>query len=208
MTDRPWETEATELDFEADGLACKMRRGGYDAWCGYVGVGESHPLYGLPTNHPLALPPSWFAGRTFDQGIGPFDMFIHMLGGAKSMEDACPISMAFHVHGGLNWAENRVPGCEPDGRWWFGFDCGHAGDYVPGKPKGVERMMDEMVDSMPEHVRDTMRGIIAKSATRTSDYRDQQYVVSECQSLAAQLNAVVGVLKMETTHGSADHRRD
>jgi hypothetical protein len=65
--------------------------------------------------------------------------------------------------------------------------------------------MTEMIDSMPEHVRDTMRGIMAK---QTNVYRDQQYVVSECQSLAAQLNAVVGVLQMETTHGRPDHRHD
>jgi hypothetical protein len=39
-------------------------------------------------------------------------------------------------------------------------------------------------------------------------YRDQQYVVGECQSLAAQLNAVVGVLAREKVSGSPDHRGD
>jgi hypothetical protein len=202
MTNRPWESEPDSLDFEAEGLPCKMRRGGYDAWCGYVGIGSEHPLYGLPTNHPLKLPSSWFDGRKLDQGLGPMDLFIHMLG-AKSMDDSCPISIAFHVHGGVDYADDHVPHQEPDGRWWFGFDCGHAGDYLPGLD--MRGFMTEMIDSMPEHVRDTMRGIMAK---QTNVYRDQQYVVSECQSLAAQLNAVVGVLQMETTHGRPDHRHD
>lgn len=205
MTDRPWENEPDSLDFEADGLPCAMRRGGHDIWCGYVGVGEGHPLYGLPTNHPLKLPPSWFKGRTFDQGTGPMDFFIHALSGAKSMGDACPISLAFHVHGGVNYAHDSVPGREPDGRWWFGFDCGHAGDYLPGLSETFKKLMDEMVDTMPEAVRGTMRKIVKGQHTV---YRDQQYVVGECQSLAAQLNAIVGVITKENVDGCTDHRRD
>jgi hypothetical protein len=168
-----------------------MRRGVFGVWCGYVGVGPEHPLFGLPTNHPLALPSSWFDGRKVDQGFGPMDMMIHMLSGAKSMNDACPISLAFHVHGGCNYAENHVPGEPPGDRWWFGFDCGHAGDYMPDKNLSDEMM--QMIDSMPEEVRGIMRGIAGKPG----DYRNRQYVVSECQSLAAQLNSVATVLAKE-----------
>ena len=55
MTDdhneRPWETEPDSLDFEADDLRCAMRRNDLlGVWCGYVGVGPEHPLFGLPTN--------------------------------------------------------------------------------------------------------------------------------------------------------------
>jgi hypothetical protein len=53
-----------------------------------------------------------------------------------------------------------------------------------------------------------LRDILSRSAAQTGDYRDQQYVVAECQSLAAQLNAIVGVLKKENVNGCADHRRD
>jgi hypothetical protein len=208
MTDHPWETEPSHLDFEAEGLPCAMRRCIYGSWCGYVGVGPEHPLYGLPYNHPLKLPSSWFEGRTFDQGVGPFDIFMHALSGAKSIDDACPISIAFHVHGGCNWTDDHVPHQDPDGRWWFGFDCGHAGDYMPGKSESVGRIMDEMVDSMPEAARETMRRIMRETAARTGDYRDQQYVVGECQSLAAQLNAIVGVIERENANASPDGRRD
>jgi hypothetical protein len=168
-----------------------MRRGGHGVWCGYVGIGPEHPLFGLPTNHPLNLPASWFDGRRALEGASPFDIFIHALSGAKSIEDACPISLAFQVHGGVNYASDHVPDSDPGDRWWFGFDCGHAGDYIPGKR--IDKMMQELVESMPEEVRDTMRRIV-NSRIDDNVYRDQQYVVSECQSLAAQLVAVVAAL--------------
>ena len=205
MTERPWETEPDSLDFEAEGLPCVMRRNpGWGTWCGYVGVGPEHPLYGLPTNHLLKLPSSWFVGRRLDQGYGPMDLFIHAMSGATSMADSCPICLAFEVHGGVNFAEDNPPGREPDGRWWFGFDCGHAGDYIPGGEM-LDEMKRQMIDSMPDEARNTMRRIVFGEA---AIYRDQQYVVGECQSLAAQLNAVVGVLAREKVSGSPDHRGD
>lgn len=37
------------------------------------------------------------------------------------------------VHGGITWAEPRLPWDEEDGdRHWIGFDTCHAGDMVPG----------------------------------------------------------------------------
>jgi hypothetical protein len=189
MQDRPWETEPNSLDFEADDLPCAMRRGFQGIWCGYVGVGAEHPLFGLPYNHPLKLPASWFDGRKVDQGFGPMDLFIHILSG-KSIDDATPICLAMHVHGGCNYADDHVPQQDPDGRWWFGFDCGHAGDYIPGKSE----TMNEMIDAMPKATREIMREIMSKSAAQTGEYRDQSYVVGECQALAAQLNAIVDVI--------------
>jgi hypothetical protein len=204
--DRPWESEPDSLDFEAEGLPCATRRGLHGIWCGYVSVGPEHPLFGLPTNHPLKLPMSWFDHRRGLEGTGPFDLFMHAMRG-KQLDEACEIALALQVHGGVNWAEDRVPGSKPDGRWWFGFDCGHAGDYVPGRSINVERIMDEMVDSMPKEARDTMRRILLESAARPGDYRDQQYVVSECQSLAAQLIAVVAVITGEKVNGQPDRDR-
>lgn len=36
------------------------------------------------------------------------------------------------VHGGWTYAEGHAPYEKPDGRWYLGFDCAHAGDLVPG----------------------------------------------------------------------------
>jgi hypothetical protein len=204
VTEHPWETEPDSLDFEADGLPCAMRRIPRGNWCGYVGVGPEHPLFGLPTNHLLKLPSSWFEGRRGLEGTGPFDLFIHLARG-RELTDACEISLALQVHGGVNYAEDHVPDGKPDGRWWFGFDCGHAGDYMPFNTN-IDRIMDEMVDSMPEEVRNTMRKIVR--GREHTIYRDQQYVVGECQSLAVQLNAVVGVITKERTDGHTADRRD
>ena len=185
MTERPWETEPDSLDFEAEGLPCVMRRNPvWGTWCGYVGIGQEHPLHGLPTNHLLKLPESWFDGRSLQQGYGPMDLFIHAISRATSMTDACPISLAFEVHGGVNFADDQPPGREPDGRWWFGFDCGHAGDFVPGAyGEMLDKFKNQMIDTMPEEARGTMRQIVFGHA---GVYRDQQYVVGECQSFAAQ----------------------
>jgi len=206
MAERPWESEPDSLDFEAEGLPCAMRRNRYRVWCGYVGIPPEHPLYGLPTNHPLKLPRAWFKNRNSREGYGPMDLFIHAMSGNETIEEACPISLAFEVHGGVNFADDGISYADdhpPDGRWWFGFDCGHAGDYMPGLDPS--NFMAEMIESMPEHVRETMRDIMRKN---TTVYRDQQYVVSECQSLAAQLNAIVKIITKENVHGGADHRRD
>jgi hypothetical protein len=205
MTEHPWKTEPDSLDFEADGLPCAMRRNSHlGIWCGYVGVGPEHPLFGLPTNHPLRLPAAWFEGHSIKDGYGPFDLFILALSGAGSIEEACPISLAFEVHGGLNYADDTIYDHPQDGRWWFGFDCGHAGDYLPGRPDFKE-IMDEMVESLPEEARDIVRRVMTPAP---GNYRDQHYVVSECQSLAAQLNAIVAVIEKEKAHGGPDDRRD
>ena len=62
--------------------------------------------------------------------------------------------------------------------------------------------MNQMIDTMPEHMRATMRDIVFRK--NRGVYRDQQYVVAECQSLASQLNAYAKL--METVNASADHR--
>ena len=204
MTERLWESEPDSLDFEAEGLPCVMQRNPkWGTWCGYVGIGKDHPLHGLPTNHLLKLPSSWFDGRSLKQGYGPFDLFLHLISGPASITDACPISLAFEVHGGVNFAEDQPPGRKPDGRWWFGFDCGHAGDYIP-RGGDFSRVMDDVVDSMPEEARDIMRKIVFGDM---GVYRDQQYVVGECQSFAAQLIAVVKVIEGEKINDKPDRDR-
>jgi hypothetical protein len=183
----PWDTEPDTLDFEAEGLPCAMRRNHHRVWCGYVGIGPEHPLFGLPTNHPLKLPPVWFKGRRGLEGTGPIDFFVHaMLSDGQPINEACPIAIALQVHGGVNFADDSLPQDEPDGgRWWFGFDCSHAGDYLPT----INDKLGRMVARMPEHMRNEMRRTIERAV-----YRDQQYVVGECQSLAAQLVAIVAVI--------------
>jgi hypothetical protein len=60
-----------------------------------------------------------------------------------------------------------------DELWWFGFDCAHCDDFVPS----------------PSHVGHVWERV----------YRTMRYVVSECSSLASQLQAVA---KEATVHGN------
>jgi len=131
--DRPWWREANKVDFEAEGFKCALRRGPCGAWCGYVGVSKEHPWH----------------GKSYSEKVKP------------SPEEALSISLCMRVHGGLTYSADHEPFGEPDGRWWFGFDCAHAGDLVP----------------------DLAREWRAEGAV----YRTQEYVAAEVQSLAAQL---------------------
>ncbi len=54
---------------------------------------------------------------------------------------------------------------DDDDAWWFGFDCGHAGDYSPGVPLPYESGFRDI-------------------------YRDIPYVTAEVESLAKQLKDV------------------
>lgn len=38
--------EGSHQEFEKHGLKCVLSRNQYGAWCGYVGVGKEHKLYG------------------------------------------------------------------------------------------------------------------------------------------------------------------
>lgn len=118
----PWDGEPDKVQF-ADpltGLPCLARRNRLGAWCGYVGVDETHPLYGADLHVPDV---EVHGGITF----------------AEPCADGEPERGICHV---------PDPG-EPDHVWWFGFDCAHSFDYVPslcrtyadapGIDPGVER---------------------------------------------------------------------
>jgi len=171
MTNKPWETEPDNLDFEADGLRCVMRRNSFGIWCGYVGVGEDHPWFGLPSNTLIKPTPDMLENRSLDD-MGVFNLFIASFSN-KDPSDELEIASALRVHGGISFSDFM-----DDGLFYYGFDCGHAGDFAPEMQKHYE--------TLPEHLRRSIpRGV----------YRDQQFVVSECQQLAAQLVRIAQAFK-------------
>jgi hypothetical protein len=146
---RPWQTEPDKLQWYDDttGMACLIVRNHSGALCGYAGVEPGHPWHRL-------------AYHDCSQG---------------GCDDACCDAWCEHqpqtliqVHGGLTYSA----GCQEDteichvpaeGRsghvWWFGFDCAHYGDLIPG--------------------------VVDLYSFRT--YRDIAYVRAEVVSLARQL---------------------
>ena len=135
--DGPWDGEPDKInwiDGETD-LDCMMvRNSRFGSWCGYVGVPPEHKLHKVEHSH---------------------------------------IDGEYNVHGGLTFSSLCSPG-EPEygichvalpGRpkdvWWFGFDCGHVGDLIPG----------------------------ALCKYTPSTYRDHDYVMEEVYKLALQLRS-------------------
>lgn len=114
----PWHGEPDKIQWtdEATGLPCLIVRNGGGALCGYVGVAEGHPFFGVEYNG--------CAGKSC----------------GESYCDHAP-DHAVEVHGGLTFSgfcqegEHGIchvpaPG-EPERVWWLGFDCGHFFDASP-----------------------------------------------------------------------------
>lgn len=102
----PWNAEpdkATWVDPVSD-LDCLIHRGPMGALCGYVGVGPDHRLHGADYLEPAVE--------------------IH---GGLTYSDACDAE-GTEAHG---ICHVPVPG-RPHDVWWFGFDCAHSGDLIPG----------------------------------------------------------------------------
>jgi hypothetical protein len=112
----PWDTEPDKLHWidEASDLDCMILRGPAGALCGYVGIDESHPLFGVP----------YGGARGYME---------------RQPDDIIPEDL-FDVHGGLTYSDVCDEGghiCHVPARgrsehvWWYGFDCAHAFDYCP-----------------------------------------------------------------------------
>lgn len=89
------------------------------------------------------------------------------------------------VHGGLTYSDNSLPNAEPDGLWWFGFDCGHAYDLFPAMQENVKQAMGDRYDDEYD---------------RQEVWRDQHFTRKETESLAEQLKALEnGDVRKETS---------
>ena len=67
---------------------------------------------------------------------------------------------------------------EPDDLWWFGFDCAHFGDLMPG----LRAVLAEMRSKVP---------LVPPGMDEV--YRDMDYVMAECAGLAQQLKQIEAV---------------
>lgn len=158
-TEFPWETEPNEVEGEAYGLPYCMRRNSFGAWCGYVGVPDTHPLYGKSGHEKLKVSDSILHREIDDLRISPIALFC--ADAEEAENNIIPLELCFDVHGGITWTEDHAggPSHEGEGRWWFGFDCSHSKDLAP------------LLSKMPG-----------------CEYRNASYVEHECQELARQLS--------------------
>lgn len=199
----PWTDEPDKRQWldAASGLPClAVRNSGGGNWCGYVGVPREHPWHGIGYSECIQTPK---CGEDYC-GHGP-NVEVH---GGLTFADRCTemdevawLKMRerrtswekeakTHPQGDAArrladwgavlddhaaWTERGQarsichlpePG-EPNDVWWFGFDCAHSGDVSPGYDR-------------------ELRGF----GTGHDTYRDLDYVVRQCEQLAAQLKVV------------------
>jgi len=160
-----WDEEPDQLDWEAHGYPCAIRRGPGGHLCGYVGIPKEHPLYGVAYSQESPI-----LKRLFEDMMNkpaPDRLAVHLAVMMGEIESSPEI--VFDVHGGITWSENHEPSKSIEGDyWWYGFDCAHAGDLCPNYHYRTPR------------------------AYRGSDdvYRDINYVKRETEKLAQQLAEV------------------
>lgn len=123
-----WQDESDKMQWidEATGLDCLIVRGPVGALCGYVGVPEGHPFFGIEYSgcaHQPRCEESW-CSHTPESVI--------------------------EVHGGLTFTDFCQDHTEdrgichvpfegrPERVWWLGFDCAHSDDACP-KYDGLSR---------------------------------------------------------------------
>ena len=163
--DERTENEPNSLDFTSHGLQCALRRGPMGAWCGYVAIGAEHPLFRVDYSEPHeCLAPLWRKRQGEPVGNAGIIPLICCQGEPR-------MDVALAVHGGVTYAEDHCPLDEPDGQWWIGFDCNHAGDYAPGLPSIGEV------------------------------YRTIHYARGECEAMAGQLAKLASEERKSDVHG-------
>lgn len=163
----PWQSEPDKVQFvdPATKLPCLAVRGGSGSWCGYVGVAEGHPLFGVPYNGQLDGDGTEGAWPNSPEGI----LNVH---GGITFSDLCQEgapeeSSVCHI---------PAPG-EPDHVWWFGFDAAHAGDYSPKMDRELYAMFGNQFGR-------------TGGPKDYETYRTLEYIREQCAELAAQLLAI------------------
>lgn len=129
MTEKIWEKEPNEIDFVDDktGYACAMRRNGGGAWCGYIGLPESHPLHGKKYNDDVFVSDGLLEREIDIDEIGVMNIFC---AAGKSDDGGISLCLLIRCHGGLTYS-GKAWWDEESPLWWLGFDCSHSGDLSP-----------------------------------------------------------------------------
>lgn len=158
--EKDWTTEA--------GLRAVVILGDMGHRCGYVGVPHDHPLYkhGYDAPH-VALKMNM--NRSTEK-MGPIQILCAM---GKDPDQLCSPEYVFEVHGGITFSGGNGEYPVKSDLWWFGYDCGHAGD-LPEPDSTMGRMYAE-------------HGF----AERDGVLRTLDFCIGECESLAKQLAEVV-----------------
>lgn len=144
--DGPWWDEPDKMQWvdEETDLDCLIVRNRLGALCGYVGVPEGHPYFGL---HYRDVPVHVHGGLTFARTCADGD----------DVQDVC------HV---------PEPG-RPEHVWWLGFDCSHFGDCIPAMPEIYRSTILKVEYRDIAYVQNECRELARQCADAARDYQDQ-----------------------------------
>jgi hypothetical protein len=158
----------------ASGYECIIMRDGSGGYLsGYVAVPVGHPLYGFDHD---AIPPDLdievHGGLTYsaicDEGPSPRRLLI------REARTICHVPRGLLRHA----TDYRTA---HDQAWWFGFECNHVYDIVPGQRNDRDRFLGHETGAT---------------------FKDEAYVYGEVIHLAAQLRAIADGAPKPTRTGS------
>jgi hypothetical protein len=165
--------KVTWLD-PASGYECIMMRDNPAGFLsGYVGVPLGHPLFGwdhdaVPADLGIDVHGGLTYGRICQEGPSPrYDLITE-------------VRRICHVVVGVVHPKHATEYRAHDDQWWFGFQCDHLYDIVPGDRGHSPRFM---------------------GAETTAEYRDDAYVIREVLNLAGQLRAIADGLPVPPREG-------
>ncbi len=122
-TTYPWDKEEVPVRWQYRGWDCHvLRQRSLGHLCGYVRLPETHILHGVGYDSEVPAKLQMAMEEVLKGPIGSrsvLDTFFLAMGGKPRA------GMLIDVHGSVTFAGQR-----DDGFWW-GFDCGHAGDFSP-----------------------------------------------------------------------------
>lgn len=232
----PWTTEPDRISWidASTGYPCLIVRNRMGGLCGYVGLSDAHPWYGINYNGclnrhaPLTRAQKQERAEQFlvtakasgdanmiriaELGLQPYiDGKMSRWADLEVWEctsyDANPRCSApeesVRVHGGLTFAGEgggaALVHAQATGLWFFGFDCGHSFDLMPGMI-AIEAYMHKKTGGdlwKPDKESNYAQGYTTQFGLRVT-YRTVGYVRREVEQLAKQLKEK----EMEDSHGN------
>jgi len=115
-----------EPDFyfeEREGYHLFAMRNSMKAWCGYVGVAPTHPLFGKEYDERIAVPDR---SKIKVDKVNPIAQILEAM---KPDDGKVSLDVLTNTHGGITFSGKNQHG--NPGRWYFGFDCSHYNDLTP-----------------------------------------------------------------------------
>lgn len=164
-----------ERRFNHKGYECVVALQRLGHRCGYVGIPESHPLYRKNCTDYLEI-------KKDDLGDREVSGIFQLLSASLDKDERIKIEAYFQCHGGITYSGGGKNSNYPvkSDLWWFGFDCGHAGD----KPD-FDAVFSKFTGDMKDFIR--LKELSDELLIDGEVIRSEQYVTDECKKLAEQL---------------------